>query len=129
MIKGIYQSGKYVTVAGGAAPSFNVYYTNTTAPQSSGAHGVAGQIRYSTIGQCLEIFDGNMWQPWYTSAPSIGLTPEAEEIVDWAKHKMQQEQRLQALMEQHPGLKELHEKLEVMKILVEKQEINGTSST
>jgi hypothetical protein len=128
MIKGIYQSGKYVTVAGGSAPSVNVHFTNA-APQSSAAHGVAGQIRYSTIGQCLEIFDGNNWQPWYSSTASVGLTPDAEEIIDWAKNKMQQEQRLQALMEQHPGLKELHEKLEVMKILVEKQEINGTSST
>jgi hypothetical protein len=120
MIKSIYQSGKYVTVAGGTAPSLNVYYTNA-APQSSGAHGFAGQVRYSTIGQCLEIFDGNTWHPCYTSTANVGLTPEAEEIVDWAKNKMQEEQRLLALMEQHPGLKDLHEKLEIMKALVTKE--------
>jgi hypothetical protein len=120
MIKGIYQSGKYVTVAGGTATSLNVYYTNA-APQSSGAHGVAGQVRYSTIGQCLEIFDGNSWHPWYSSTANVGLTPEAEEIVDWAKNKMQQEQQLHALMEQHPGLKDLHEKLEIMKALVTRE--------
>jgi len=34
---------------------------------------------------------------------------------------MQQEQQLHALMEQHPGLKDLHEKLEIMKALVTKE--------
>ena len=120
MIKGLYQTGKYVTVAGGTAPGLNIYYTNA-APQSSGAHGFAGQVRYNTMGQCLEIFDGNAWQTWYTSTANVGLTPEAEEIVDWAKNKMQEEQRLLALMEQHPGLKDLHEKLEIMKALVTKE--------
>jgi hypothetical protein len=55
----------------------------------------------------------------YPSAQMVCLDPETLHIIQWAKTKMVAEQRIAALMVQHPGLKDLHEKYEVMLALVQ----------
>ena len=42
----------------------------------------------------MEVFDGNMWQQWSNSMANIGLTPDAERILDWAQKKMFEEAEL-----------------------------------
>ena len=53
----------------------------------------------------MEVFDGNMWQMVGSSFASIGLTQEAEELLDWAKQKRQEEVNLKMRMEEHPDRK------------------------
>jgi hypothetical protein len=48
---------------------------------------------------------------------SVGLSPEAEKIVQWAEEKMREESELRARMKDHPGLREAYERLEIMKAL------------
>jgi hypothetical protein len=48
---------------------------------------------------------------------SVGLTPEAETLLDWARQKRDEEYKLKSLMDKHPGLKEAYERLEIMKAL------------
>ena len=83
------QSGKYVHVTGGypTAPSMNY---NTQNRQTS-IQSAAGDVRYNSTVQGLEIFDGYTWMSWNPSYASVGLSPEAEELLDWAKEKRKKE--------------------------------------
>ena len=82
----------------------------------------AGMVRYSTNTNCLEVYDGIGWQPIGTASPTIELSPMARQAVDWAVRKQQEEDDLQSLMKKHPGLRDLHDKLEMMKILCQEEE-------
>jgi hypothetical protein len=111
MIKSLMSSNsKHITVTGGL-PSPT--YIN----HGAAAQGV-GNMRFNTATQNTEVFDGYNWLTLSTNNATVGLSSEAERAIEWAKDKMQEEQRLLELMEQHPGLKDLHEKLEIMKALV-----------
>ena len=121
MISGIYQAGKYVQVSGGT-PSRPSIYNNSHSGQVSGAQNFTGQVRYNTNNQCMEVFDGNMWQQWSNSMANIGLTADAERIIDWARDKMNEEALLKVRMEKHPGLKDAFEKFKIMDALTLEEE-------
>ena len=113
MIKSIMSYGKYITVTGGLPPTSN--YVNNF----SGAQGL-GNVRFNTVSQSLEMWDGNTWMPLASSYASVGLNTEAEELLDWAKRKRDQELHIEKLAEQHPGIRDLKEKLDIMLALVDK---------
>ena len=94
MIGHIGQTGKYVTVTGGAVPN----YIN-----NSNYMGV-GQLQYNTSNQRLELYNGTSWQPLNLGQYYVGLNPEAEQILDWARKKMQEEQEARAMAEQYPAV-------------------------
>jgi len=77
----------------------------------------AGMVRYNSGSAILEVYDGNAWLALSGSA-EVGLSPEAQQVLDWAYRKMKEDEQLEMLMEKHPGLKDLHEKFTVMKALV-----------
>ena len=85
----------------------------------------AGMIRYNTSSQTTEVYDGNTWLTM-SSSPSVALSNDTLEVLDWARKKMLEEQNLYKLMEQHPGLKDAYEKFEIMKALCSKEEDNAT---
>lgn len=113
MIKDIIPSGRYTQVSGGNASTYVNGY--------SGLQGV-GNMRYNTANQNMEVFDGNSWVQLNMGIASVGMTPEAEALLDWAKQKRIEEMMLQARMEKHPGLKEAYERLEIMKALTLEEE-------
>ena len=106
MIKGI-NAGPHLTITNGYAP----------APSFSPGAQSAGMLRYNTNMQCMEVYDGQGWQSIYTAHPTVELAPASREALEWAMRKQQEERKLKDLMDRHPGLKELHDKLEMMKIL------------
>ena len=116
MIKSITAVGKYLGVMGATPP-------HTYINSQSGLQG-GGNVRYNTTNQVFEVFDGNMWMQLSMTHAQIGLTPEAEGILDWAKKKQAEEQRIQKLANEHPGIRDLQEKLDVMIALVSKDRIN-----
>lgn len=83
----------------------------------------AGMVRYNNSSANLEVYDGNAWLTLSGSA-DVGLTPEAQATLDWAYKKMKEDEQLEELMKKHPGLKELHEKFELMKALVTETDKN-----
>ncbi len=121
MIKGIYGGGRYVQVNNGS-PAWPSIYNNAYGNQNSGPQGFAGQVRYNTANQCMEVFDGGMWQAIGNSVSQVGLSPEAEHILDWAREKMLEELDLKRRMEQHPGLKDAYEKFKIMDALTLEEE-------
>jgi hypothetical protein len=94
MIKGIAPTGKYMYINGGTASGTYI------SPGSMGA----GMVRWNSNMNCLEVNDGNIWKTLDMGHASVGLTPEAESLLDWAKVKMQEEQEMKRLAENHPAV-------------------------
>ena len=123
MIKGIYNGGRYMQV-NNASPSwpniYNTYNSNTSGPQT-----FTGQMRYNSQTGNMEVFDGNNWQGMASSIAQVGLTAEAERILDWARDKMNEDATLKARIEKHPGLKDAWEKFKIMDALTVEHEKNS----
>jgi hypothetical protein len=94
MIGNIGQTGKYIAVTGGAGSN----YIN-----NSNYMGV-GQIQYNTSNQRLELYNGTSWQPLNLGQYYVGLNPDAEQILDWAREKMQEEKEARRMSEQYPAV-------------------------
>jgi hypothetical protein len=111
MIRGI-NAGPHLTISDGYAPVPNF---------SPGAQS-AGMVRYNTNIQCMEVYDGQGWQSIYTAFPTVELAPASREGLEWAMRKQQEERDLKAMMQRHPGLRDLHDKFEMMKVLCYEEE-------
>ena len=96
MLKDITASGRYVQVSSGGG--------NTYVNGYSGLQGV-GNMRYNTSNQCMEVFDGNNWIQLAMGYSSVGLTGEAESLLDWARSKRDEEIAWKALAEKNAAVK------------------------
>jgi hypothetical protein len=83
-----------------------------------GAQG-AGQVRYNTTYNTMEVWDGNTWMRLAT--PHIELDDEVRNIINWARNRKMQDEKLSELCQQHPGLHEARERFEIMLQLVKKE--------
>ena len=126
MIKTINGSGRYVMVSGGM-PSPT--YVNT----SSGYMNV-GDVRYNTSLQRFEVYDGNMWVPMSESHASVGLTPDAESALDWARMKMMEEKAIEAKAKDNPAIadllnkkREIEDQIKMVEILTREEVKVGTN--
>jgi hypothetical protein len=123
MIKGINSTGRYTVVQGGTA--MNPYI----APGGQSA----GMVRYNTNMNIMEIYDGQSWKELSTSYASVGLTSEAESLLDWARNKMAEELQYKAIANEHPAVKIALENLERAKqqldatIILSKEHDTSTS--
>jgi hypothetical protein len=106
MIKGISQAGRYITVTGGS-PS------NPYIPPGSQS---AGMVRFNTNMNIMEVYDGSTWKDFGSSYSSIGLTPEAESLLDWARKKRDEEFQMQSLAKDHPAIQIALDNLEKAKL-------------
>jgi hypothetical protein len=93
----------------------------TSPPYISNNGQSAGQVRWNTNSQNMEVYDGSVWLTMSQSV-SLDLSPQILEVLDWAQRKQAEEQAMEKLIKQHPALKDLHDKLEMMKILVKESE-------
>ena len=115
MIKSVNSSGRYIQTGGGIPMS--PYF-------SPGAQG-AGQMRFNTNSNNIEVWDGVAWKEISNNYASVGLTSEAESLLDWARTKRDEDLKFKALMELHPSIQDLKEKLDIMVALVRKEQ-DGT---
>jgi hypothetical protein len=104
MIKNITQSGAFTQVSSYSTP--NIYNTGQS----------AGEVRYNTNTQHMEVYDGSTWIS-ISQSPTVGLSLDAEEAIRWAREKMVEESALKERLEKHPGLKDAYEKFQIMDIL------------
>jgi len=60
---------------------------------SSSASQDAGRVRYNSNNQCLEVFDGNMWQLMLTGSgqPIIELDGRSQAAIDWVHNRIVEE--------------------------------------
>jgi hypothetical protein len=94
MIGNIGQTGKYVTVTGGSGSN----YVNNSNYMS------VGQLQYNTNNQRLEMYNGTSWQPLNLGQYYVGLTPDAELLLDWVSKRRDEEAEARRLAEQYPAV-------------------------
>ena len=76
MIKSIYSTSPFITVAGGTPQS--TYIGHSTGP------GV-GNMRYNPNGNNIEVFDGSSWVIMYSSSTTIDLSSEDGYRTSWVQ--------------------------------------------
>jgi len=83
---------------------------------SSGTErGMVGEVR--AISGQLQVHNGSMFVPIHTTAWVDNI--ELGTVVEWAKQKMEQELREQALAEQFPAFAKAKENYEMIRTLVQ----------
>lgn len=103
MIKTIFSSGRYTQVAGGTSSTYVNSY--------SGAIGT-GNMRYNTSNQNIEVYDGSSWITLNMGSASVGLTAEAESLLDWARQRRDEELVWQSLALENEAVRIALENLE-----------------
>lgn len=111
MIKTLSSGSQHITISGG----------NPSIPHMSPGAVSAGIVRYNPNIQQMEVYDGISWHG-ITSHATVDLGMTSKEAIEWAHKKMLEEQKLKDLMDRHPGLKDLHDKFEMMKTLCYEEE-------
>lgn len=110
-------------ITGGAHLTVSNSYS--TRPYINMGNPSAGMVRYNGNSNNLEIYDGSSWMAIQNANPHIELSSGAQAAINWAYEKMEQERKLKDLMNKHPGLKDLHDKFEMLKVLCEQEEKNN----
>ena len=85
----------------------------------------SGELRRNTSTTQVEAFNGSTWIP-IGQHVSVGLSSDGLEVMHWAQKKMREEQRIEDLMSEHPGIRDLKEKLDLMIALTTKEQ-HGTN--
>jgi hypothetical protein len=98
MIGSVFSNSASIQVTGGTTSTYINGY--------SGAQGV-GNMRYNTSTQKTEVFDGSNWITLNMGSISVGLTPEVESLIDWARKKRNEEWELEKLSQENPTIKDL----------------------
>ena len=113
MIRDVVTGGRYMQGVSGQLSTYVNGY--------SGLQGV-GNMRYNTSNQNMEVYDGASWVTLNMGYAGVGLSQEAESLLDWARQRRAEELELKARMEQHPGLRDAYERFEIMKALTLEEE-------
>ena len=120
MIKHVVGYGKYMNVVGGTPSNYVNNYT--------GAQGL-GNMRFNTVNQGIEVYDGNSWMHLQMGHVNVGLNAEAESLLDWARTKRNEELELEALAETNATIKDLlntikqkQEQISIVRTLIKKEE-------
>ena len=70
----------------------------------SGAQGI-GNVRFNTSNQNFEVYDGNNWVMIAMDYAQVGLNPEAESLLDWARKKRDEELAWESLAKDNQAVK------------------------
>jgi len=125
MIKSVYSSSRYVTT--------NSMPASTYVNNYSGAIGV-GNVRYNTGGQQMQVYDGGNWVDIQMGSANVGLTTEAESLLDWARKKRDEDYELHELARSNEAVRIAYENLNKAKaqlhttVILAKEYENETTS-
>lgn len=91
MIKSI-MAGPGLAVAGGSTSQPYVNMNNVS----------AGMVRYNGNNSNFEVYDGSTWMTMYSATATVTLDYDVQNILNWARDKMQEDLRLKELAKTHP---------------------------
>jgi len=94
MITSIIPSSQYISVSVSG---------NTTYVPNNGQ--LAGQLRYNTSTQSIEIYDGISWIVMGQQYATVDLGENTKSIMEWARKKMHEEALLESYAEQYPAIR------------------------
>lgn len=78
----------------------------------------AGNVRWNSVTQSLEVYDGYAWLVIGGQEYQIGFPPAIEQTLKWAEQKMMEDQRIKELSDKYPALKDAKEKFEILYTLI-----------
>jgi hypothetical protein len=105
MINGINSSGRYTIVSGG----------NSSNPYISPGSAGAGMMRYNPNTNNIEVNDGNTWLTMSTSYATVGLSQEAESLLDWAREQRNKQFEYEILAKENSAVRIAMENVEKAK--------------
>ena len=97
MIKTI-NAGTGITVNNG----YNTWPSFYNSP--SNGNSLVGQLRYNSSGQNLEVYDGSTWIMMANMYPTIELSGDVQAVLNWAREKIHEENRIKALAAKHTAV-------------------------
>lgn len=82
---------------------------------------VTGQVRWNGMNKCFEVCDNGMNGSWIRIDNTIQLNCDSEyqSIIEWAKKRMAEDDRIEKLAKEYPAVKDAKEKLEIIIKLVQ----------
>lgn len=95
MIKSIGTSGRWLTMTGNSA------MTPYIPPGANGA----GMMRWNPSMNCIEVNDGNSWKMLDMTSAYIDVSPDADQVLSWAKKRMEEEREWERLADTNPAVK------------------------
>lgn len=129
MIGAVYSTSNNLVVNNGGGS--NVSMTTHPSPYDVA---YSGQVRFNGTTQLLETFNGWAWMPIIPQTTSIGLSTEAESLLEWAKKKREEDLAIERLANSSvtiAGLvrekKDLEDKIKMVQILLKEEVQLGTS--
>ena len=90
MITSIYNTGPYLSVSNPSPPP----YVNPSSPS-------AGMVRYHN--SQMQVYDGTSWLA-VGGAVNIGLSGEADSLLNWVRKKRDEEAEARRMAEQYPAV-------------------------
>jgi hypothetical protein len=80
----------------------------------------SGQVRWNGNIKCFEVCDNNNGM-WYKIDNTVELSsdPQTHQILEWAKKKMAEDERLDKLAKEYPAVKDAKERLDIILKLVQ----------
>jgi len=71
---------------------------------ASNSNTLVGQMRYNGSAQCIEVYDGMAWLSMSTSFPTVELNGDVQAVLNWAREKIHEENRIKELAAKHPAV-------------------------
>lgn len=81
-----------------------------------------GQVRWNGVTKCFEVCDNNSYNSgWMRIDNTVQLSSDSQiqSVIEWAKKKMIEEDKLEKLMKEYPAVKDAKEKLDIITKLVQ----------
>jgi len=124
MNNGIASYGKYIHINPGYVSNPYINMSNMS----------AGMVRYNGNSSKFEVYDGSAWLSIIDSIPQIGLNNLAEEAIDWARKRIEEEREwensdhpaIQAAVE---NLRKARQQVKITAILAEQEENNDKTTS
>lgn len=85
------------------------------------SNSLTGQVRFNVNNQKLETYTGHSWVS-ISWDHSLNLGSDVQELIRWAKNKMQQDKKLEAKLAKYPGLRQAHDQFKMLEALAHEED-------
>ena len=97
MISNVNQFGKYTEIRSITSMYASKNYSGSNLK-------MVGNMMYDFDAQHLKVYDGTNWITLTGGSTAVGLSNEAESLLDWAKTKRNEEERIKQLAAKYPSV-------------------------
>ena len=66
-------------------------------------------MRLNTSTSNIEVYDGVSWREYTGAYTTLGLTPEAESLLDWARDERYRQMKRDSMIRDNPALQKAYE--------------------